>query len=374
MKLNPLTGEMEDDEAVPGVAPVAPIAPQAPVIENPMVRDYLMKRQAERGDLQSQVDKDSSGPNWLAALSALGAGIGGKDAGAAGQSFLKMQQDSRDKKLTDFDSSTDRYVKNTDSINSAEKMDREKSLLKAEDDPNSEESKMATELAKKMGYGGGPITATKFKAFSPVMEKLYEAQQKDLDRKEARDERRFQSGVKIKEKQDEAAKLSDKQIEAFTDLDNAKTELNNILGQLGKNSNWTGPVDGRIPDMMTSDDQVAWRSAVGKYKDAYRKAVTGTGASPSEISRLESRLPSETDTFANFNAKANEALSELSKKKANLSSNLAKGGKNVSNFVDSPASGKKEIVKTQTNKKTGQKRNVYSDGSVEVVDSKMAGQ
>ncbi len=71
-----------------------------------------------------------------------------------------------------------------------------------ERDPNSQESKMAQDLAVAMGYEGDPskITAEQFKQFSPAMSKKYEIEQRKLDRAEARDERRFQSGIKMDEK------------------------------------------------------------------------------------------------------------------------------------------------------------------------------
>jgi len=170
------------------------------------------------------------------------------------------------------------------------------------------------------------------------------------DRKEARDERRFQLGLKTEEKRAEKARPSDKQIEAFTDIDNAKSDLTNLLGRLGTNSNWTGAVDGRIPDMLVGDDQVAWRSEVGKYKDAYRKAITGAGAGPSEIAILESRLPTETDTLANFKAKAQAAMKELDRRRSTLASNLSKGGKDVSKFSDEPAQVPKSLAANDVSK------------------------
>jgi len=134
------------------------------------------------------------------------------------------------------------------------------------------------------------------------------------------------------DKMEKEARLEPKQMETITDLDNAEIDLNNLLASLGNNSEWTGKVDGMIPDMFVGDDQVAWRSAVGKYKDAYRKAITGAGAGPTEIVMLEKRLPSEYDNFDNFKAKANEALGEIRRRKGVYLNNLNKVGKKTSEF------------------------------------------
>lgn len=154
------------------------------------------------------------------------------------------------------------------------------------------------------------------------------------DRAEARNERRYQAGLARQEKQEKEAKLSDKQVESLTDLDNAESDLNNLLASLGNNSEWTGPVDGRIPDLLVGSDQVAWRSALGKYKDAYRKAITGAGAGPTEIAMLEKRLPSEADTYDSFKSKSNEAIGEIARRRESLLGNYQKSGKNTSQFTN----------------------------------------
>lgn len=191
-----------------------------------------------------------------------------------------------------------------------------------EDDINSEESKRATGfLQQSTGKRFAPMTANEVRQYLSFL-----STQNRID--EAK-----------KDKTAKAAKLSDKQIEAFTDLDTATSDLNNLLSSLGNNAGWTGPFDGRIPDMFVGEDQVAFRSALGKYKDAYRKAITGAGAGPTEIAMLEGRLPSEKDTFANFKSKAAEALKEIERRKGVMASNLQKGGKDVSEFVAKSLSG-----------------------------------
>lgn len=169
-------------------------------IENPSIREYLLKKREERAALENEVKEDASGPNISAALAAIGAGFQGKDSLSAGQSVLERQEKARKAKLADFDTGTDRFIKDQEASFAADKMDREKQMLAAEDDINSEESKMATGLAERMGYKGGPVTATKFKTFSPALQKMYEIEQKKLDRAEAREERRFQHGIKLDEK------------------------------------------------------------------------------------------------------------------------------------------------------------------------------
>lgn len=203
-------------------------------IENQSVRDYLLKRKAERDALEGQVKEESSGPNIAAALGAIGAGFQGKDSLAAGQSILERQKKGRDQKISDFDKGTDSFIRDTEAINMADKVDRERSILAAEDDVNSEESKLATQLAQRMGYKGGPISATKFKTFSPSLQKMYEIEQEKLDRnfqrktaadlKKTEKESKLSTPFGLANTEDDAKKLK----EAYE----AKTGFDNKLQQM----------------------------------------------------------------------------------------------------------------------------------------------
>lgn len=187
-----------------------PASAQEPIgTQKPIVRDYLQSVYGDKfsdSARQKLVDEnaaDASGPNWTAGLAALGAGLQGGNAAAAGQSHLKMQQDARDSKLTNFDKARSGKLQDY-------KMGREMqsdvdtdALNQRERDPTSAESKMAQSLAIDMGMKPelvANLTAEKFKTLSPVLQKKYDIEQRKLDRKEARDERRYQSGLKMDEK------------------------------------------------------------------------------------------------------------------------------------------------------------------------------
>ena len=130
-------------------------------------------------------------------------------------------------------------------------------------------------------------------------------------------------------RKEQAARLSDKQVESVNEFDDSLNKMQDALSQLGNKTEWVGSVDARIPDMFVGNDQVAFRSAVGRMEDAYRKLITGAGASNKELSRLASRLPSTTDTYKDFVSKAKNFVSEVQKAKSTHLSNFEKQGKNV---------------------------------------------
>jgi hypothetical protein len=249
-------------------------------------------------------------------------------------------------------------------------------------DPNSSVSIQARSLAKEFLGSEVPanMTATQLnKLMGPIQQKAAleakkeEAKQRSMDRANslqiAKENKAATADIIRQDRLNKEAKLSDKQTQAFVDLDNAASDLDTMVSELGNNKNWVGPIDAKIPDLLVGKEQVAFRSAVGKYKDAYRKAITGAGAGPKEIAILESRLPTVSDSPDNFKAKILEAQKELRRRKQNLADNLAKQGKNVDEFRQGPVStAQKQVVKKQYSKSRNQTKIVYSDGSEEILD------
>ena len=206
-----------DDEIEQGLAQVRQKAPDASdqeilasasKIQSSMSDGSFMKQMvnqdvkqkyglADRQKIVDQNAQEASGPNWQAGLAALGAGLQGGNALQAGMSVAKQQEDTRKGRLSEFDKQKTQYLADRDDAASQEK-------LKREMDPNSAESKMAQSLAIEMGMSperANGLSATKFKEFSPSLQKIYEIRERKLDRNDAREERRMQIGNKLEEKQ-----------------------------------------------------------------------------------------------------------------------------------------------------------------------------
>lgn len=143
-------------------------------------------------------------------------------------------------------------------------------------------------------------------------------------------EKKAEKQEKIAEAKKKEATISDKQADKFAEFDKTKTLMQD-LGTMVKDS-YVGPLDQSIPDYFVGGDQAAFRSALGKLKDEYRKAITGAAASEKEIAMLETRLPSLSDSAENFNAKLKQSLIELEKIQNSYASTLEKKGKNVENY------------------------------------------
>ncbi len=190
---------------------------------DPKVKDFIMQKYSPeaRQKLVSQNEQDSSGPNFLGALAALGTGLQGGNAAEAGQNFVKNQQAGRDKRLSEFDSGRKLALEE-------ETLGRDREKLAREMDPNSDDSKLAQQMAIDMGVNpelASKLTAAKLKEQMPFLEKKYAAEQRRLDRAESREDRRLAQGLRqdaLDEKKSEKIQALQTPYGIANSLDDAK--------------------------------------------------------------------------------------------------------------------------------------------------------
>ena len=126
------------------------------------------------------------------------------------------------------------------------------------------------------------------------------------------------------------------ELNVIKDLDETDLILGEVLGSAKED--WIGPVRGRAPDIpgigkyVMEGEEAGWRSQLGRLNDAYRKAITGMGASAQEIETLMTRLPGPSDTFDQFVSKSKWLDKEIAQKRDLYLNNLEKGGKFVDPF------------------------------------------
>jgi lysozyme family protein len=207
----------------------------------------------------------------------------------------------------------------------------------AKNDPNSSISKLIRRSLAEMDIdmtGMDKISYAQLEKLYPsLVTSLYNKISLDTKKEIAKEKNLNAQLLKqqeIDKKKKEAAKISDKQLTPISDVDSVIANLDNVIS-IAKEK-FVGPVDARIPDIMTSGEEAAFRSAVGRMVDAYRKAITGAGASAMELQKLESRLPDPKDTIAQFKGKAFEFRKELVRNRTTYVNTLKKQGKDVSEF------------------------------------------
>lgn len=200
----------EDEETQPELQAGTP----QPI--NPQVKDYLTQKYGleqfspeKRAEIEKANEEDRSGINWAAGLSALGAGIAGRDAGAAGQAVLNQQEAKRRGKLESFDKNRMLAMQDLNDKDMLARRERE-------NDPNSEESKMAQSLATKMGMDpakAATLTAAKFKEVSPALQKMYAIDEGFKIREQSAEDRKAELAQRNADRALEKQRLADAKAE-----------------------------------------------------------------------------------------------------------------------------------------------------------------
>lgn len=238
-----------------------------------IVRDNLIKKYnlEDRQKLSDDLNKETEGFNWRAALAALGGGA------SAGQAMLDYQKGLRDSKLQDYDKKL--------------KSQEEADIKERENDPNSIDSKLAQDLALQMGMNPNQIkglTAARFKQFSPVLSEKYKIEENKIQNQLKREETRYAKDIAREEKQlvrDEKKKATLNEVEdRRTNIEDNITRLEDMIKDKG-----TYEVFGsHNVDMERLVDQIA--------TDMAKLADPNSVARPSEVEMFKKGLIKPTAT------------------------------------------------------------------------------
>ena len=138
-----------------------------------------------------------------------------------------------------------------------------------------------------------------------------------------------------------ASKLSDKQTEGLTKIDQAIAE-GTALRQ-SYNPAYTGFFDqfksSSLGKQAADPNAVAYQKKLARFGDVYRGMVTGAAAADAELARIENRLPKADESPSVFKANMDDYLTGLKKARALALKNLGRAGKNVSEFELGGSSG-----------------------------------
>lgn len=344
MNFNLFGNDEEEEQPVPPIEPVPPVEPKP---MEPGMKNYLIDKFGldKRQKLVDQNAADASGPQWAAGLAALGAGLQGGNAAQAGQQFLAGQQSQRDRKLADFDKSKDLAM-------GEQKFQRDEEKYARENDPNSDESKIAQSAFIKMK--GDPtlapkLTAAKFKEQGPIYEKMYQIaeQAKNNDQQLAfrmqdrQDDRDFKKQMLAQGAQDKKDLLAAKQNEGKSegikalDKDYAKdynewtSSGNSVLEKnlqsleqakesLKKDPSLTGGLTGIFGDRLTADRVLDQRQKVGSAIQSSLKATLGAAFTDKEGERVLKNAYNEAASPETNIASLNRVIEQLrAQKEAN---------------------------------------------------------
>ncbi len=313
---------------------------------NPQVKDYIAQKYNlaqyspdARKKIEDENNADRSGPNWAAALGALGAGIAGRDAGAAGQSILNSQEAGRKGKLESFDKNRGLAVQDMEIAEKGEKNAMAKKKFASESDPNSPESKMAQELAVSMGMKPelvSGLTATKFKEISPALKTKYEITEEGKRTKILADSKKEERTDRAQTRKDEiAAKAAQvgtpgqKALDTsfareyndwtsggeasvdknLTRLKDAKAKLEGVKNDLIQSA--SGAVTGRLPNILRTEESKTLEQDVRAAAQGALRATLGSQFTEKEGERIMSAAYDPTLSPEANIKKIDAAIAEL---------------------------------------------------------------
>lgn len=205
-ELSPMANipEMPDVPPLPAMPKRAPAAKaEAPAAMNPAIKEYIAKKYgfdgAESDEALMRAQERGDDSRFLANMASAGNTVGAAIAGVkADNSFYDKLRDGAGQGVKDLQ---DRRKGKMDDMVYGKAL-KEQEAEGSEDDPNSDMTMRLRELASRMSPKSdfSKMSASQIKRVLPTIEKLYEADQRSLDRKESRDERRAMFGLTQAEK------------------------------------------------------------------------------------------------------------------------------------------------------------------------------
>lgn len=334
---------------------------------NPKVKEYISSMLGKYTDddrkaLEAESEIDGA-DRLSAALAAIGAGFQGKDAGAAGQSRLSGIREEKKDALSSFDKGRAAKIQQIGlerdaarSLREDEQYALDQERGKRESDPTSQESILAQTLARKMvpskDFSG--MSAKQLNSMLPSMTKIYDIEQQKLNRADARADRFAMVDLRRQEKQEE------RDAKKKTTLDEVETRRQNILDNVALLKAQIKE-DGTY-EMFGSHNQDLDRRVEAIATDMAKLADPDSVARPAEVEAFKKGLIKSG--FQNTNDTAQSLL-------GNFENELASRVDNAYRIrgIANPGQQKpgKTVVKTQTNQKTGERREVYDDGTFKIL-------
>lgn len=386
---------MDDEEEKPGMTPVAPMSmgePQSPAQPmNPQVKDYLAQKYAldqyspeKRMALEKQNEEEASGPNILAGLAAFGAGLQGGNAAQAGSNFLNMQKQQRQGKLDAFDKNRALALQDMNDQQMLAKRDRE-------NDPNSEESKMAQSLAVKMGMDpakASTLTAAKFAEVSPALSKMYSIDEGVKIREQSAEDRKAEIAERsAARKAEEAQRYADKKAlqdekkaalaekEAFKKTTEGKLQHLNTGDKARFDSAKMGyqAVDDMSRALAAGENTFSligdnnFTQASRLFEEALGRMQSGGAINKEEEARFRQMRPKVSDSAEMQKKKLAQLQKEMGSRLQTLGFQPEEIG-----LASLPKDGRTVVDRKINPKQPGKMKLVYSDGTEEIVDSAVA--
>ena len=258
------------------------------------LNDYLKNKYGidQRQALIDQNADEASQPNYRAGLAALGAGLSGGDAVAAGQGVLKTSQAARDNRLAQFDAGKQNVL---DNYNTQKTLRTENE----QNDPNSMTAKLNRLTAIKLGYKPEDVANASTAQLSPLLDergKLYVSDNSLAEKRLEGQEKSADRKLAIQQRDDAAqGKLDAASESAKTKKGSDQEFINNhgvIERELPKNIQKLQDIIDTGTTQLTGDGRMKWGNLNRVIATDLSRLEDPQGRiSPMKIKLIEDNLP-----------------------------------------------------------------------------------
>lgn len=256
---------------------------------------------------QASAEEKQSGLGWAQFAGGLGDALAGRDSSKTAANFEGIRNGIKDDTVGAFEKRKASALQDYKTKRDMSENATSDATKLRESDVNSEESKISRALAARMGMDAksvSSLTAAKFKTLSPVLEKMYEIEQKKITRSEDRQEKsevRAERNLARSQKEKDLSATQAKQLGTYNmgslaeeqykkSIENKNDYDPTVSGQFIDNSRWA-------PNFLKNDKAIASQSSKDNWIESFLRDASGAAIAPSERGAYESIFfPQEGDT------------------------------------------------------------------------------
>jgi hypothetical protein len=373
-------------QRVPAVVPQEPS--EASKIVTPYITDKYIapeKKKFDMGEysdenrkkLETENGKYDFGGRLSAAAAALGAGLMGGNAASAGGDMLARMDAQKKGKLDAFDKGRSGHIEKFSLDEAANKTALEDDRFNRESDVGSQESDLARTLANKMapGVDFSKMNARQINEKIPALQKIYDIEAEKLRLEENRKDRWAMHGQNLEDKK-EARQQKNAELSAVQSKQKGLYESGMLANEQYEKAISSGEYDpssylefidndsipfGLAPNGLKSAGAQQAGAAQDAWVEAFLRDASGAAIPETERGPYKKQFfeqPGDSDA-----TKQNKrALREQKMENARVGA----GGDLDASAIPRKPSGNRQVVKKQVNKKTGQTKLIYSDGTEEI--------
>jgi len=358
---------------------------------NPLITDYLKKKYGENfeEDAKAKYNESLDSNNTANLFSNLGDVIAGKNVGSNNAYFQKQNELAKENTIGKIEKDKKSFIEGS-------QFDNEQKQAKIKQDafdPNSNQSisfrnmmeAKFPDVAKSYGDSWNNVTAGD-------MDNIF----KPLQLKEQMEARKEQARILAGDKRDKAEEKKNEKLQSLTTplgIANNEDDAKKLKEAYESKKNF----DNKINDMIALREKhkggaILNREDVARGKQLskdllleYKNMAKLGVLSQSDENIINAIIPEDPLQYNSFAAAIQDqdpTLHRLKEFKKDSDKDFATrvqtrtrdGGAKYAQSLSSQQELEKKIVKTQTNKKTGEKRVVYNDGTSEIIKSVAGGQ